>query len=99
MVAVSCLDHIIDFDIPVKKPGMCIGVLVLPVEEITASTLRVEVPKHNAQAIFSKEAGQVDGSCCFSNTTFDIINSNFFHQNKTSYKTLIARGFERIFMC
>ena len=54
MVAICRMDNIVNSDIPVKQPGMGIGIMVLAVEEITAATLRVQVPKHHTKAVLSQ---------------------------------------------
>ena len=61
---------------------MRIEILILPVEEETAATLWVKVPKQNAQAAFGKETGKVNGCCGFTNATFDIIYGNLFQNLK-----------------
>ena len=39
---------------------MCIVVTILPVEEETAATLRIQVPKQYTKATLGKETGQID---------------------------------------
>jgi len=59
---------------------MGIVVMVLPVEEETAATLRIQVPKQYTQTTLGQEAGKVDGSSGLSNASFDIVYGNFFHE-------------------
>lgn len=61
---------------------MCIIVVVLAIEEITAASLRVQVPKHYTKTALSEEAGQVDGCSSFTNAPFDVINGDFFQKVK-----------------
>ena len=76
------MDDVIDSNILVKKPAMRIIIMVLPVEEITAATLWVEVPKQNTKTVFGQQTSQVNGGCGFAYTTFDIIDCNFFQAFK-----------------
>src|SRR5688572_26206924 len=54
VVVICRMDNIVNSNIPVKQPGMSIGVMVLAVEEITAATLRIKVPKHHTEAVLSQ---------------------------------------------
>ncbi len=76
---------------------MGVIVMILPVEEITAATLRVQVPEQHAETYPGQEAGQVDGCSGFANASLDIINGNFFQKMKLTTKplwqTLIAHFF------
>lgn len=59
---------------------MCIVVTILPVEEETAATLRVQVPEQYTKATTGQVASQVNGCGTFANATFDTINSNLFQK-------------------
>ena len=59
---------------------MGISIAILPVEEVTAATLRIEVPEQDAKTTFGQEAGQVDGCSGFSNASLDIVYSNLFQK-------------------
>jgi hypothetical protein len=54
--------------------------MILTVEEKTTATLRIEVPEQYAKAALRKEAGQVDRSSGFANSTLNIIYCNFFQK-------------------
>ena len=66
---------------------MCVIIMILPVEEETAATLWIKVPKQHAQATFGQEAGQVYGCCGFSNASLDIVYSNLFQNLKLVTKS------------
>ena len=76
------MDNVVDGDIPVKQPAMGIIIMILPVEEETASSLWIKVPEQDTEATFSQEAGQVYGCCGFSNASLDIVYSNLFQNLK-----------------
>ena len=59
---------------------MRIEILILTIEEETAATLRVKVPKQNAQPAFGKETSKVNGCCGFTNATFDVIYGDLFQK-------------------
>ena len=59
---------------------MSIIITILPVEEETAATLRIQVPEQNTKTAFCQETGKVDWSCGFSNATFNIIYGNLFQK-------------------
>ena len=61
---------------------MCVIVMILAVEEITAASLGVQVPKHYTKTAFGQEASQVYGCSSFTNAPFDIINGDFFQKVK-----------------
>ena len=72
---------------------MCIIIMVLAVEEITAATLRIQIPKQYTKAIFGQHASQVYRSGGFANTALDIINSNFFQAFNLQKKLRIRKLF------
>jgi hypothetical protein len=45
LVTFCRVNNIIYSDIPVKQAAMCIVIAILPVEEETAATLRIEIPE------------------------------------------------------
>lgn len=45
MIAISGMDHVVDSDVAIKQACVCIVVVILAVEEETAATLWVQVPK------------------------------------------------------
>jgi hypothetical protein len=55
-------------------------VAILTVEEITAASLRVKIPKQNTKTALSEQAGQVNRSSGFANAPFDIIDGNLFQK-------------------
>jgi hypothetical protein len=65
---------------------MCMIIMVLAVEEITAAALRVQIPKQHAKTTLGQEAGQVDRSSGFSNASLDVINCNLFQKLKLMTK-------------
>lgn len=54
------MDDIIDSDIVVEKPGVGVVIMILPVEEVAAAALRIEVPEENAEADLGEVAGKVN---------------------------------------
>ena len=61
---------------------MGVIVLILLVEEETAATLRVQIPKQYTKTALGQKAGQVNRSCGFSNASLNIINRDFFQNLK-----------------
>jgi hypothetical protein len=82
MIAVGGMDNIINGDIPVEQPGVCIVVVILAIEKKAAASLRVQVPKHYTKAAFGQEAGEVYGCSGFANAPFNIIDGNLFQEVK-----------------
>ena len=80
LVALSRVNDIVNGNIPVKQPAMCIIIMVLPVEEETAATLRIQVPKQYTKTTLGQEAGQVDGCGGFSYASLNVIYGNLFQK-------------------
>ena len=59
---------------------MGIIITILPVEEETAASLRIKVPKQDTKTTTGQEASQVNGCGSFANATFNIIYSNLFQK-------------------
>lgn len=59
---------------------MCIIVMILTVEKVTAASLWVKIPKQYTETTLGQETGKVDRSSGFSDTSFDIIDGNFFQK-------------------
>jgi hypothetical protein len=76
------MDHIINSDVFIKQPAMCMIVLILPVKEETAASLGVHIPKQNTKSAFGQETGQVNRSCGFSNASLYVIYGNLFQNLK-----------------
>jgi hypothetical protein len=76
------MNHIIDSDVPVEQAPMCIIIIVLPVEKEAAATLRVHIPKQNAESATGEVTGQVYGCSGLTYATLDIIYSNLFQNLK-----------------
>lgn len=60
LVTLGRVNDIVNGNIPVKQPAMCIIVTILPVEEETAAALRIKVPKQYTKTALSQETGEVD---------------------------------------
>ena len=76
------MTDIVNSNVAIKQPAMRIQVLILTVEEETAATLRVKVPKQNAQPAFGKETSKVYGCCGLTDATFDVIYGDLFQKLK-----------------
>jgi len=74
------MDHIIDSNVFFKQAPVCMVVTILTTEEKTTSSLWIEVPKQNAQALFSKKAGKIYGCGGFSNASLDVVYGDFFQR-------------------
>jgi hypothetical protein len=61
---------------------MCIIILILSVEKITAASLRIKIPQQYTKTAFSKETGEINRSSGFSNAPFDIIYGDLFQDLK-----------------
>jgi hypothetical protein len=68
---------------------MCIGIMILTIEEKTAASLRIKVPKQNTKTAFSEEAGEVDGCSGLTDATFDIIYGDLFQELKLITKSVL----------
>jgi hypothetical protein len=80
------MNHVVDGDIFIEQPCMCIVVVILPVEEETAASLRVQVPKQYTEAALSQEAGEINRSGGFAYAAFDIIYCDLFQSLKLRTK-------------
>ena len=80
LVGIRKVNHIVNSDILIEQPSVCVIVMILAVEEITAAALGVEIPKQYTKATLGKKAGQVDRSSGFSNASFDVIDGNLFQK-------------------
>jgi len=65
---------------------MCMIVMILPVEEKTAASLRVKIPEQNAETTLGQVTGQVNRSSGFSNASLDIIYGDLFQKLKLMTK-------------
>jgi hypothetical protein len=70
---------------------MSVVIVILPVKEVTAATLWVEVPEQYTKTDLSQVTGEVYGCGSFSYSPFDIIDGNFFQKLKLITK---CRGCE-----
>ena len=61
-------------------------IMILPVEEKAAASLRVEIPEQDTKTSLGQETGQVNRSCGFSNASLDIINGDLFQKLKLMTK-------------
>ena len=68
---------------------MRIDIMILPVKEKTAATLRIKVPKQNTKSTFGQETGQVNRCGGFANATLDIIYGDLFQKLKLSTRGLL----------
>src|ERR1039457_5513074 len=53
--------------------------LRLPIEVIACGPLGIQVPQERFHAALSTGVGQVDTRSSFTDTTFDVIEGNYFH--------------------
>ena len=61
--------------------------MILTIEEETAATLWIKIPKENAEPAFGQEASQVYGCCGFSNASLDIVYGDLFQNLKLITKS------------
>jgi hypothetical protein len=57
-------------------------ITILPTEEITTASLRIEVPKQDAQAPAGKKTSKVYGCSGFSNASFNVVYGDLFQNLK-----------------
>jgi hypothetical protein len=82
LVSAGWVNDIVNSDVPVKQPAMCVDIMILMIEEKATAALRVKIPEQNAETILSEEASQVYGCGGLTNATFDVIYGNLFQASK-----------------
>jgi len=85
LVTLGRMDHVIDGNVFFEQAAMSMVIAILPAEEKTTASLRIEVPEQNAHASLSKKAGKIYGCGGFSNASLDIVYGNFFQRILRSF--------------